>query len=153
MVWRCTMSSLNHASKYLVSLVIAFFASSGIAFAVTTVIVAPDIATLRSASNTNSTIYVDSYYTGQSTGGGTLVLNSADTTSLDNGCTIFVDNNGTGNRYYRESESPLSAWDCGVTGSSANTRGAMTAGSAALTLNNKMNFQNGENISIRGAGA
>lgn len=58
-----------------------------------------------------------SYVAGKNKGGGLLYLNSTDTTSAANACTIFLDTSG--NRFYRESPVPFTVRECGAVGDGA----------------------------------
>lgn len=74
-----------------------------------------------------------SYVAGKNKGGGLLYLNSTDTTSATNACTIFLDTSG--NRFYREMAGPLSLPQCGALGDGATddtaaSVAAMTVGAA-----------------------
>lgn len=75
------------------------------------------VAVLRAANfGSYSTINLSGYNTAIDNGGGVLVLNSADTTSSDNGCTIFVD--AANHRFYRAGgQASLNIDQCGAIGS------------------------------------
>lgn len=80
------------------------------------------IAYLRS-NNLVSTpdIWVQGYYGLGTNGGGSLSYVSSDTTSADNGCTIFVDS--ASHRFYRvpaPSQEGISAYQCGYVGNGAS---------------------------------
>jgi len=76
-----------------------------------------NVAALRTTNLTGkgNDITLTSYYTGGLTGGGPLQLVGSDTTSTDNGCTIFVDS--AGNRWYRQiGPAGLGVDQCGAKG-------------------------------------
>lgn len=74
------------------------------------------VNTLRSTDLTNSgSVILQGWYAGSSLGGGNLVYVSSDTTSSDNGCTIFIDS--ANHRFYRQIPATgLSVADCGAKG-------------------------------------
>lgn len=79
-----------------------------------------DSAFLLTSGNWSNYPYVNltSYVLSKNKGGGLVALNSSDTTSAQNACTIFVDS--VGNRFYRELTGPLTAFQCGALGDSTN---------------------------------
>jgi len=72
------------------------------------------VAALRAGTFTSLSISLQGWTTGGDGGGGILDYNALDTTSADNGCTIFVD--AAGHRYYRywPSGAPLLTEQCGI---------------------------------------
>lgn len=75
-----------------------------------------NIAALRANTKTLSQVFIQGYYTAGAPGGGTFLYVSSDTSSSDNGCTIFVD--ASSHRFYRilDSTNTLNAYDCGFVG-------------------------------------
>lgn len=88
-----------------------------------------DSANLLVSGNWSNYPYVNltSYVLGKNKGGGIVYLNSTDTTSAQNACTIFVD--AAGNRFYRELTGPMTSSQCGAIGDNvADDTSALQAG-------------------------
>lgn len=94
-------------------------------FICSTTLTLPNIAALRSNTNTQSSLYILGNSTAADGGQGVFTFNPTDTTSPDNGITIIVD--AVGHRWYRSSSS---AW---LVPEAANTvLAGPTSGSAAF---------------------
>src|ERR1700733_11553668 len=94
----------------------------------------PSIAALRGGNfGGTQTITLASFYAGSSTGGGTLVANSGDTTSADDSCTIYLD--AAGHRFRRSlTGNALNVAMCGARcGGVQVMDGRSASGSANIT--------------------
>lgn len=90
----------------------------------------PAAGTLRALTSTTPSTQVVLGYTTAGEGGGTFTYNAADTTTLDNSCTIFVD--ASNHRWYRQYSGPINVQWCGALGDGSTDD--VTALRAALAI-------------------
>jgi len=107
--------------------------------------VVPSIAALRAGSfGSYPTIELTGWYAGSRDGGGKLILDSADTTTADNSCTVFVD--VAGKRFKRPPNPEGVAWlDCGAKGDgTTNDSTAVAAAQTAIRATSRFGMMLGE---------
>jgi hypothetical protein len=98
----------------------------------------PSVSALRAGNySAYKSMYLSGYYSASTQGGGPLTLDASDTTTADNGCTVFVDAHG--NRFKRQVSGPVNVQECGAKGDgTTDDTAAFNAAIAAAKAQNSL---------------